>query len=109
MLTRNQAIKKPNGVRPSGNGQKEIMLSQRQACISISFSYIIYSALFLSCHDFYFCSINQIMGPESWHSDIDVPVSVFLNIYISDSNDFSVCIFLSGTFLLLGRHSRSLI
>ncbi|XP_061369379.1 homeobox protein LUMINIDEPENDENS [Gastrolobium bilobum] len=49
LLARNQAIKKLNGVKPSSDGQKEIMLSQ---------------------------SIGQIIGSESWHSNIDVPEDI---------------------------------
>ncbi|KAJ1412645.1 Homeobox-like domain superfamily [Sesbania bispinosa] len=49
LLARNQAIKKPNGVKPSGDSKKDIMLSQ---------------------------SIGQIMGSGSWHSNIDVPEDI---------------------------------
>ncbi|KAL5060512.1 hypothetical protein RYX36_032116 [Vicia faba] len=43
LLTRNQAIQKPNGVKPSYDGQKERILSQRQA----------YFACFLAILSFY--------------------------------------------------------
>ncbi|XP_027926504.1 homeobox protein LUMINIDEPENDENS [Vigna unguiculata] len=45
LLARNQVIKKPNGVRPSSDGHKDL-ISQR---------------------------IGQFVGSESWHSNIDVP------------------------------------
>lgn len=49
LLARNQAIKRPNGVKPSSDNHKEIKLSQ---------------------------SIGQFMGSESWHSNIDVPEDI---------------------------------
>ncbi|XP_020211335.1 homeobox protein LUMINIDEPENDENS [Cajanus cajan] len=49
LLARNQAIKRPNGVKSSSDGHKELMLSQ---------------------------SIGQFMGSESWHSNIDVPEDI---------------------------------
>ncbi|KAI4349628.1 hypothetical protein L6164_010193 [Bauhinia variegata] len=48
-LARNQAMKKPNGVKASIVAQNERLLTQ---------------------------SIGQIMGNESWHSDIDVPEDI---------------------------------
>ncbi|CAL0311084.1 unnamed protein product [Lupinus luteus] len=49
LLARNQAIKKPNGVNSSSDGKRETMLSH---------------------------SIGQIMGSESWHSNVDVPEDI---------------------------------
>ncbi|KAG4913678.1 hypothetical protein AAZX31_19G195600 [Glycine max] len=49
LFARNQVIKKPNGVKISIDGHKEMMLSQ---------------------------SIGQFMGSESWHSNIDVPEDI---------------------------------
>ncbi|CAI8615060.1 unnamed protein product [Vicia faba] len=52
LLTRNQAIQKPNGVKPSYDGQKERILSQ---------------------------SIGQIIGPESWHFDVPEDILALSN------------------------------
>ncbi|KAI5425070.1 homeobox protein LUMINIDEPENDENS [Lathyrus oleraceus] len=52
LLTRNQAIKKPNGVKPSYDGQKETLLSQ---------------------------SIGQIIGPESWHFNVPEDILALSN------------------------------
>ncbi|KAL2345392.1 hypothetical protein Fmac_006677 [Flemingia macrophylla] len=49
LLARNQSIKRPNGVKSSSDGHKDLMLSQ---------------------------SIGQFMGSESWHSNIDVPEDI---------------------------------
>ncbi|XP_019440851.1 PREDICTED: homeobox protein LUMINIDEPENDENS-like [Lupinus angustifolius] len=49
LLARNQAMKKPNGVNSFRDSKRETMLSH---------------------------SIGQIMGSESWHSNIDVPEDI---------------------------------
>ena len=107
LFARNHVIKKPNGVKTSSDGHKEMMLSQRQACILSLFCAQFIGTSFLNYYDFYFCSIGQLMGSESWHSNIDVPVSVFFYMFPA-SNAFSVCMFLSGPFVFSGRHSCSL-
>ncbi|CAJ1878956.1 unnamed protein product [Sphenostylis stenocarpa] len=60
LLARNQVIKKPNGVKPSNDGHKALMLSQ---------------------------SVGQFMGSESWHSNIDVPED-FLTLSSESSDNF---------------------
>jgi len=70
----------------------------------ISFRYRICLTFFLIYY-IYFFSNGQLVGPESWH--FDVPVSVLLK-YMSASNGFSVCMFLSYPFFLPGRRSCSL-
>lgn len=57
LLTRNQAIKKPNGVKRSGDGQKETRLSQ---------------------------SNGQLVGPESWHFDVPEDVLALSNEFSDD-------------------------
>lgn len=81
LFARNHVIKKPNGVKTSSDGHKEMMLSRRQACILSLFCAQFVGTSFLNYCDLYFCSIGQLMGSESWHSNIDVPVSVFLYMF----------------------------
>lgn len=51
-----------------------------------------------------FCSIGQFVGSESWHSNIDVPVSVFLYKF-QLATPFRFAYFLAASFLLSGRLS----
>ncbi|KAJ7972921.1 Homeobox protein LUMINIDEPENDENS [Quillaja saponaria] len=60
LLARNQAIKKPNGMKPSSNAQNEINLTQ---------------------------SISEIMEAELWHPNTDVPEDVLGPSY-ENSDDF---------------------
>ncbi|KAL2660909.1 hypothetical protein AAZV13_03G170600 [Glycine max] len=60
LFARNHVIKKPNGVKTSSDGHKEMMLSR---------------------------SIGQLMGSESWHSNIDVPEDI-LALSSECSNNF---------------------
>jgi len=62
---------------------------------------------FLNYYDFYFCSIGQFVGSESWHSNIDVPVSVLLYMF-QLAMPFHFSYFLAGSFFLSGRLSLTL-
>jgi len=102
LLARNQVIKKPNGVRPSSDGHKDL-ISQRQACILFSMNNLLRHS-FSIIMILIICRIGQFVGSESWHSNIDVPVSVFL--YMSQlATPFQFAYFLAGSFLLSGRLS----
>ncbi|WJX79732.1 hypothetical protein P8452_62823 [Trifolium repens] len=57
LLTRNQAIKKPNGVKLSGDGWKETILSQ---------------------------SIGQTISTESWHFDVPEDILALSNEFSDD-------------------------
>lgn len=75
MFARSQAAKKPNGLRSSTEAQNEMLLKQRQIYIFafficlISFNWFLIIALWL-------CSISEIMGDESWQSNVDNSVSI---------------------------------
>ena len=79
MFARSQAAKKSNGLRSSTEAQNEMLLKQRQVYIFASFICSIFFNWFLIIA-LWLCSISEIMGDESWRSNVDNSVSILSEI-----------------------------
>lgn len=85
MLARIQPIKTSNSAKLSSDAQREIIMKQRQAYIFISstcnffFPLSFFLLISFSLFHLIICSIGEIMGDESWKSEINIPVSVSEN------------------------------